>query len=160
MMATRYTLAIPQETVLLTDFRLMLLHEVRGRAEDGTTATLRQGIEAYFPEAIRSGKYMGWMAWAGDVLVGTCGMVVREQPPSYKYTDGRIAYVMNMYVLPQYRGQGIGKMLFAKIMESTAAAGIQKVELHATADGEPLYRKFGFKEPASVVLEVTKEKPA
>lgn len=150
----RYTLATATDAILLTDFRLKLLHEVRGIDEDETTAQLRQNIIAYYPGAIASGQYIGWFAWVGNEVAGAGGIAIREQPPSYKYTNGKLAYVLNMYTLPQYRGMGIGSGIMKNLLESARQLGIQKIELHATEDGEPIYRKCGFTEPKSIVLEM------
>lgn len=149
----RYALATVADIIPLTEFRLKLLHEVRGKDDDETTTQLRQNIMDYYPYAITSGQYIGWFAYIGNEIAGAGGIAIRRQPPSYKYTNGILAYVMNMYTLPQYRGLGIGSGLMQKILESAREQDIQKIELHATDDGEPIYRKHGFKEPKSIVLE-------
>lgn len=153
MNAVEYSLATADDTAVLTEFRIMLLREVRGKDDDETTQLLRKNIAAYYPVAIASGTYISWIARVHGEVAGIGGMAIREQPPSYKYTNGKLGYIMNMYTLPQYRGKGIATVLMQKLMESATEHGIQKVDLHATEDGEPIYRKFGFTEPRSIVLE-------
>jgi GNAT superfamily N-acetyltransferase len=154
MTAIRYTQATVADTAILTEFRLKLLHDVRGKDDDETTAQIRQNNMEYFPRAIASGQYFGWFARVDGAVAGAGGFAIREQPPSYKYTNGKLAYVMNMYTLPQYRGMGIASALMERILEAAQQLGIQKIELHATHEGEPIYRKYGFAEPKSIVLEM------
>jgi ribosomal protein S18 acetylase RimI-like enzyme len=148
-----FRLSTADDTEVLTNFRLLLLREVRGKEDDEATEVLRKNIAEYMPVAVNSGTYIGWMAIVNEVVAGVGGMAIRQQPPGYKYPNGKLGYIMNMYTLPQYRGRGICTMLMEKIMQSAREQGICKVELHATNEGEPIYRKFGFAEPKSLVLE-------
>ncbi len=51
------------------------------------------------------------------------------------------------------RKNGIASLLFLKLIEEAKQRNLDRVDLHATKDGEPLYRKFGFREPEYKVLE-------
>ncbi|MGM0560430.1 MAG: GNAT family N-acetyltransferase [Pseudomonadota bacterium] len=71
--------------------------------------------------AFDGGQLIGTaMAWPFGTAVSTLGMVL---------------------VHPQRRGSGLGKALFARLMEPIAATSIL---LHATEQAVPLYRVFGF----------------
>jgi GNAT superfamily N-acetyltransferase len=52
---------------------------------------------------------------------------------------------MNMYTQPNYRKQGIAMYLFAQMIAEAKRLGYQKLCLHATEKGKPLYRKYGFR---------------
>lgn len=54
-----------------------------------------------------------------------------------------IAYLMDVFILEQYRGRGYSKSLLKKIFEDERFRNINKWKL-ATKDAHSLYAKFGF----------------
>lgn len=67
-------------------------------------------------------------------------------------SDGHIvAYLADVYVLPDYRGRGLGKELVAEMVERGPIAHLRWV-LH-TKDAHALYKSFGFAEPDGRALE-------
>ena len=68
------------------------------------------------------------------------------------FTDGiAVAYLADVYVLPEYRGRGLGEKLVREMIENGPYASVKWL-LHTT-DAHPLYRKFGFEEPSYKVME-------
>ena len=81
-------------------------------------------------------------------------MVIREQPGNFEVMNGRTGYILNMFTVKEYRKHGIGSLLFEKLIKEAKKRNLDKIELHATKDGEPIYRQFGFIEPHDKVLEL------
>jgi ribosomal protein S18 acetylase RimI-like enzyme len=78
----------------------------------------------------------------GDRQIGFCRAT----------SDGvSIAYLADVYVLPEYRGRGLGEELVREMVEHGDLAGVRWI-LH-TEDAHALYRRFGFEEPSYKVLE-------
>jgi len=68
------------------------------------------------------------------------------------FTDGvAIAYLADVYVLPEFRGRGLGLEIVREMIENGPYAGLKWL-LH-TRDAHGLYRKLGFAEPSPRVLE-------
>jgi ribosomal protein S18 acetylase RimI-like enzyme len=59
--------------------------------------------------------------------------------------NGKLGYISNVFVFPEYRKQGIAKKLFELAVNEGFARNCSKLTLHASKDGEPVYEKFGFK---------------
>ena len=75
-------------------------------------------------------------------LVGFCRAV----------SDGvGLAYLADVFVLPEHRGEGIGQRLVDVMIEQGIGAKFRWL-LH-TADAHGLYEKFGFAAPDSTLLE-------
>jgi GNAT superfamily N-acetyltransferase len=53
------------------------------------------------------------------------------------------AYLMDVYVLPERRGQGLGRWLMECVMEHPRLAGLRRFSL-VTRDAHGLYSRFGF----------------
>ena len=67
-------------------------------------------------------------------------------------TDGvSFAYLADVYVLPEYRGRGLGEELVREMVENGGLGGL-KWMLHTT-DAHELYRKLGFDTPNVKVME-------
>jgi GNAT superfamily N-acetyltransferase len=78
----------------------------------------------------------------GDKQVGYCRAA----------TDGvSFVYLADVYLLPEYRGRGLGEELLREMIDNGPFAGLRWL-LHTT-DMHPLYRKFGFGEPSFKVME-------
>ena len=70
------------------------------------------------------------------------------------FTDGTaLVYLADVYVLPDYRGRGLGVELVREMVESGPYADV-KWMLH-TRDAHDLYRRFGFGAPSDRVMERT-----
>jgi GNAT superfamily N-acetyltransferase len=67
-------------------------------------------------------------------------------------SDGAsITYLADVYVLPEYRGRGLGVELVREMVENGPYA--DKRWLLHTADAHALYEKFGFGPPSDRVME-------
>lgn len=97
----------------------------------------RETVERLIREASR---VVG--VYDGDRQIGFCRA----------FTDGLVvAYLADVYVVPEYRGRGLGEELVREMVETGPLAHLRWL-LH-TEDMHPLYRKFGFAEPNYKVLE-------
>src|SRR5690348_2097165 len=78
----------------------------------------------------------------GDRQVGFCRAA----------SDGvSFVYLADVYLLPEYRGRGLGEALVREMIEGSPLAG-RRWLLHTT-DMHPLYRKLGFDSPNFKVME-------
>jgi ribosomal protein S18 acetylase RimI-like enzyme len=74
-------------------------------------------------------------AYDGDRQVGFARVV----------TDtATFAHLMDVFVISEYRGRGIGKDLMRAVMAHPELQGLRKFSLH-TADAHSLYEGFGFR---------------
>ena len=68
------------------------------------------------------------------------------------FTDGAsLVYLAGVYVLPDYRGRGLGVELVREMVERGLYTGLRWI-LH-TRDAHDLYRKVGFAEPSERLME-------
>jgi GNAT superfamily N-acetyltransferase len=68
------------------------------------------------------------------------------------FTDGvALVYLADVYVLPEYRGRGLGIQLVREMVENGPYANLRWI-LH-TRDMHRLYARFGFADPSERVME-------
>jgi GNAT superfamily N-acetyltransferase len=111
------------------------------------TASLR-----YLDTAMRSGEYVGWLA-APDArpeeIVAGAGVQLREvlphpDPDSGTLWTGPDALVVNVFTERGWRRHGLARLLMHHLIDWTRTNGIDRLVLHASKDGRPLYEELGF----------------
>jgi GNAT superfamily N-acetyltransferase len=63
----------------------------------------------------------------------------------------RSGWIGNLIVNPEYRGNGIGELLFRKAMDSLCNNDVETVWLTASQAGMPLYQKLGYSRIDTIV---------
>ncbi len=71
----------------------------------------------------------------------------------------RFAHVLDVFVLEQFRGRGLGKLLMGHILSHPALRTIMRFTL-GTLDAHGLYAQFGFTAPANPERQMELLRPA
>lgn len=79
-------------------------------------------------------------------MVASCFLCIYEKPANPSFPHGLTGTVMNVFTEKSYRGKGIATELMHMLIQKADNLGLDYVELKATADGYPLYRKLGFQD--------------
>lgn len=106
------------------------------------TARLRQPDEfaAFVVDKPDGGLAACAAGWLDEHLVGAANPL------------GRVGYVANMCTDPAFRGRGYARATLSAVVEWMRGIGVPSVSLHASPDGEHLYRSLGFIEPDNPYL--------
>jgi ribosomal protein S18 acetylase RimI-like enzyme len=81
----------------------------------------------------------------GDPGLAACGMGVLDQRlPSPYNPGGRVGHVFGVVTDPAHRGRGHARAVMEALLAWFDEAGARRVDLNASPDGMPLYRKLGF----------------
>jgi len=157
MKIDRSKLILKKTTILdietIIEYRILFLKEVQGIPIQELELSLSKSLRKYFTKSFEDNTFIAWIAEYEGKYIGFSGMVIREQPGNFEIPNGKTGYILNMYTLNEYRNNGIGSLLFQKLIEEAKERRLDRIELHATKDGEPIYRKFGFTGPHDKVLE-------
>jgi GNAT superfamily N-acetyltransferase len=114
-------------------------------------AELLERSTAALDALLREGSYVGWFAVeedGGRVLAGA-GAHVRPQLPRISHdgvavTAADVPLVVNVYTEPESRGHGIARALMKTLMTWATSREFDRVILHASELGRPLYLSLGF----------------
>ena len=139
---------------IIIEYRIDFLKEAQGIPEDELEINLRESLKNYLTKSFESDSFISWIATYEGKPIGFGGMVLREQPGNFEIPNGKTGYILNMYTINEFRNNGIGTLLFQKLIDEAKIKNLDRIELHATKDGDPIYRKFGFIEPHDNVLEL------
>lgn len=145
-MAVRIEPVVVEDAELLGRHRSLMFVET-GMMPEERFAAMAAACCAYYRWAIPDGEYRGWKAVdeATGRVAASGGFQLRAILPRPDSIEGREAIIVSMYTEPDYRRRGLGKQLVEVMLGACRALGVQRVTLHASQFGEPLYEQFGFR---------------
>jgi GNAT superfamily N-acetyltransferase len=78
--------------------------------------------------------------------------LVSVRLPSPGNPTGRVGYIQWIATEPEFRRRGLARAIMVALLDWFEAVRVPVVELHATDDGEPLYRSLGFGQEGGLAL--------
>ena len=142
-----------EDLPLFVDFRLHYLSELQGDNSKKDNAKLKAELENYFRNALAENRFFAFVAESDSEMLSFGAMVIKEIPGDFNHSTYLEGDILNMYTIPRFRKQGISTAILEKLIEEAKKRGISKVALHASKDGENMYRNIGFSEPLYPYLE-------
>ncbi|SFS13139.1 N-acetylglutamate synthase, GNAT family [Dyella sp. OK004] len=136
----RVRLAGQGDAGLLTELRCAFLEEMGQSLPDGFADRLRAWIE----EAIATEHLYAWLAEQEGRVVGSAAVNPFPHLPSANYPTGRGWYLLNVFVKPKHRGEGVGAGLIAAVGSAAREQGVDTVTLRAAPGARGLYERAGF----------------
>ncbi|MBQ7980372.1 MAG: GNAT family N-acetyltransferase [Oscillospiraceae bacterium] len=137
-----------QDVDTLVELRLAYVNADYGKIDADTEATLRTQLGEYFPVHLNKDIF-AFLCFNGEKAVSMVLLYIMDKPAFVTTPSGRTGTLLSVVTLPEYRKRGIAGKLVKMALEKAEQLGAEFVELQATADGEPLYRKIGFKDKES-----------
>lgn len=158
---------LPPRPASAADLDALVRHRVRMFADMGFTsddgfAELSAASRAWFGGALAAGRYLGWLiarAGAPSEIVAGSGMILFDWPPGIRDAGTTRGYILNVYTEPEHRGHGLATILTQAAIDEARRRGIRVVTLHASDDGEHLYRRLGFEESNELRLLLDRRQP-
>ena len=125
----------------LTRLRMQMRKE---RDADFCEEILYENTFNFFARNIETGRHIAFVCEDKGKIIATAGLSLFEMPPTTKLPNGKVAKLMNMYVVPDYRRQGIAKNMLEFVVDYAKEHSYNKVMLNSSPMGEKLYQNFGF----------------
>jgi ribosomal protein S18 acetylase RimI-like enzyme len=147
------------ETRLATEADAELISEQRRRmfvdSSLSNDARLKEVTEKFVPwvrERLVDGRYVGWLTAEDGRVVAGAGVLFMDFPPHWMDPEPVRAYLLNVYVEPEFRGRGLARELLEIAVKDAQQRGIKVMSLHASTFGRPLYERNGFKSTNEMIL--------
>jgi GNAT superfamily N-acetyltransferase len=139
--------AAPADAPLLADLRLNS-HVERNGGDPPALAEFHGESEEAFAEFLADGSMLAWLAFDGEVVVGTACLLVYRTLPRVdargvpgRRVDGRIR---NVRVEPAYRRRGLAARLVRAATAEAERLGVDRLTLGTSTMGRPLYEYLGW----------------
>ncbi|CAN5373298.1 hypothetical protein BH09PSE2_BH09PSE2_06920 [soil metagenome] len=145
--------------VVLADVELVTDHRTRMFAENGKDpddlARMGEPFRVWLASHIRAGQYSGWVMEEGGAVAASGGIMFIDWPPHFSHPEiDRRAYVLNIFVEPDFRGRGLAQQLMKLCEDESRARGVSYMVLHASPMGAPFYDKMGWVRTNEMALDL------
>lgn len=138
-------LATAADLDALLTLRIAMFRELAKVPDDDPLTDFIEATRLYLARALPRGEFLAFVAEAEGRIVATSGLVFFQRAPIRRNLSGREAYILNMYTVPAWRGQGIAQALVEWIVEYVRTETEAKhVFLHAAPSARPVYERAGF----------------
>jgi GNAT superfamily N-acetyltransferase len=127
--------------------RLAFQVEMTGPLGEEGEKRFLQANREHFVRGFADGSVVFYLARVGGEVAGCVVLQEQWMTPNRLVPSGRTGLVLNMHVLDGFRRRGVGEALMREVEAEAKRRGMDRLDLKATAMGEPLYRKFGFDTP-------------
>ena len=107
--------------------------------------------------ALPAGDYVGVLAEADGEVIGGVGLMFRARMPSASDPSPTQGYILNMYVAPEHRRQGVAESLMWAAFAEARARSVFSLSLHAAPLGKRIYERLGFVEATNPEMRLTLE---
>jgi GNAT superfamily N-acetyltransferase len=143
-----------EDIELLVAHRQNMWHEIYpelGARVDESTEAVREWIR----KRLSDGTLVGFIVRAGDGAVAGSGCLwIRPEQPRPTSPHLEVPYLMSMYTEKAFRRKGVGKRVVEAALQWSREHGYERVVLHASIEGRPLYEAFGFAATNEMRLEL------
>ena len=140
--------ATMRDVTALVDMRLKYLREDHGGLDAEAEAAVSRALPGYF-QAHLGRDLFAYVIREGHSIVSCAFLLIVEKPMSPAFPNGKTGIVLNVYTRPSHRRRGFAGRIMAALTDAARAMDLSVVELKATQDGYPLYRKAGFHDDQS-----------
>ena len=117
------------------EFETMTLEEKKDLMEENRN---------YYKREIPIGGHIACFAYIDNNLAGCGGVCLYNEMPSPDNKNGKCGYLMNVYVRPQYRHEGLGTDITNWLINSAKKKGANKIFLESSVVAKSMYHKIGF----------------
>jgi GNAT superfamily N-acetyltransferase len=114
---------------------------------DPSEPAWRDQAERMIRERAGSENFAVFVAEDDGRVVACGGVTLATRFPGPAAPNGRFAYIQWMVTDPEHRRRGHARAIFEAILDWIRARDVYVVELHATPEGQDLYRAYGFDNP-------------
>jgi ribosomal protein S18 acetylase RimI-like enzyme len=143
MLETR--VATAADAALISAHRRAMFEAIGG-TEASVLDVMCRNSEPWVARMIGEGKYVGRITSDSQRPVASAGLLILDWPPNpLDPTGENRAYLLNVFVEPDYRKRGLARQLVQLCVTEAARRKILVVTLHASEAGRPLYETLGFR---------------
>lgn len=126
-------------------WRMETLKDVFSLPPDYDISDLYYKNKEYYIKHLKDKSHIMVLAYEDDKKIGCGAICFYDELPSPDNPDGKCAYLMNIYVKPEYRRHGAGKHIVEYLVNQSLKRGCAKIYLETSLSGASVYKSVGFK---------------
>lgn len=127
----------------LVRLRIAYMIDDFGGVSDHERECMEKQLPDYFNRKLGN-ELAVFIAKVDNRIVSVAYLHIIEMPANSILLNGLYGEVLNVYTEPEYRGKGLCTQLIKNLIEYGKKRGLGRVDLSATKEGYPIYKKVGF----------------
>ena len=127
----------------LIRLRIAYMIDDFGGISDYEKECMEKQLPDYFTRKLGN-ELIAFIAKDDHRIVSVAYLQIIEMPANSILLNGLYGEVLNVYTEPEYRGKGLCTQLIKNLIEYGKKRGLGRVDLSATKEGYPIYKKVGF----------------
>ena len=140
-----YDIADLRDIQELVRLRILYMIDDFGSITDEERTGMEKQLPGYFERELGK-KLIAFVARAEGRLVAAAYLLIIEKPANPFFLNGIDSEVLSVYTEEGYRGRGICTKLIKNMIDYAREHKISRIDLMATEEGYPIYKKIGFKD--------------
>ena len=112
----------------------------------------RPTYSTWLEDAIPRAVYLGWLLEVKQTVIAGAGLVILEWGPTRHNPNPLAARIVNVFVEPDFRRQGLARKLVNRCLEETKTRNIMHLHLSSTDKARGLYESLGFAEAKNQMM--------
>ena len=146
-MAIVFDEATKEDIDELIRLRIEYMIDDFGSVSDHERECMEKQLPDYFSRKLGT-ELIAFVARDGERIVATVYLLTIEMPSSPKFLNGLNGEIFSVYTEKEYRRRGIGSQLLKNLIAYAKEKRLCRLDLSATSEGYPVYKKLGFVEKA------------
>ena len=137
----------------LVRLRIAYMIDDFGSISDKERQCMEEQLPGYFERKLGK-ELIAFVARAEERLVAAAYLLIIEKPANPFLLNGFDSEVLSVYTEPEYRKKGICSQLMQNMIEYAKTNDICRIDLVATKEGYPVYKKLGFEDRVQKYLDM------
>ena len=153
MSSVVFDMACKEDISELIRLRIAYMIDDFGSISEYERTCMEEQLPGYFDR--RLGKELiAFVARAEGRLVAAAYLLIIEKPANPFLPNGLDGEVLSVFTENEYRGQGICTQLMKNMIEYAKEKRLCRIDLIATEEGYPVYKKVGFEDKTQKYLDM------
>ena len=140
-----YGLATKDDIDELIRLRIDYMKDDFGSVSEEERAGMEKQLPDYFVRKLGS-ELIAFVARDKGKIVSVAYLHIIEMPANSILLNGLYGEVLSVYTMPEYRGKGLCSTLMKNLVDCARDRGLGRIDLSATKEGYPIYKKLGFED--------------
>jgi GNAT superfamily N-acetyltransferase len=155
-MMTRFELSQAKldDVGILVQHRLGMFNDMHPELAKEIQASKEQ-TRQWLIEKLSDGSLVGFIVRTEDGQAAGSGCLwIKKEQPNPTHPRLEAPYLLSMYTEKSYRRRGVARLIVKTAITWSREQGYDRINLHATESGKPLYEEFGFKQTNEMKLKL------
>jgi GNAT superfamily N-acetyltransferase len=145
--------ANPEDADELTRLRVLMFADMGHQGHPMDERWRERNVEHFRARLLDSESFAAFVVDKPDGGLAACAVGwLNPHLVGLRDLSGRTGYIANMSTDAVYRRRGYGRATLVALLEWMRSTRVGRVNLHASADAEKLYRSLGFTDPQEPAL--------